>query len=443
MQDTEVKEIRKTIKESLSKNERSLPCTTINNALIILKNDPLFADNIRENTFRNRIELLGEMPWSRKSIDITDKDDIHIIYHFEKNYAYRSDKALKQAMVIVAAESEYHPVREYLDSLVWDKVPRIRGALHHFLGADESDYTYECLKLFMLGAISRIFDPGCKFEYMLCLVGGQGAGKSTFVRFMATFDQWFTDDIKKLDDDKVYEHLEGHWICEIAEMYAVINTRYNEATKAFLSKQYDNYRIPYALRAEDIPRQCVFVGTSNTTNFLPLDRSGNRRFLPVMCHADEAQTHILEDEDASRAYIEQMWAEAMEIYKAGNIKLKLPKEIEKNLVEYQSPFMQEDTWMGLITEWLENYTGNLVCSRMLYNEALEMPGNPKNSESRQIGEIMNMLPGWRAFQNPRRISAAYGKQRGWERLETNFGNKGTESNFVEAVQEEIPPEWLN
>lgn len=120
-------------------------------------------------------------------------------------------------MVIVAAESEYHPVREYLDSLVWDKVPRIRGALHHFLGADESDYTYECLKLFMLGPISRIFDPGCKFEYMLCLVGGQGAGKSTFVRFMAIFDQWFTDDIKKLDDDKVYEHLEGHWICEIAD----------------------------------------------------------------------------------------------------------------------------------------------------------------------------------------------------------------------------------
>lgn len=441
MDDMEKQKIEE-IKESLSKDDKGKTCGSINNAIIIFRNDPLFEGNIRENLFNKRIELSGAMPWSRTGIELSERDDTHIKYRFEYRYGHSNEKHLRDGLKIIAAENEYHPVRDYLNSLIWDKVPRVRSALHHFLGADESDYTYECLKLFMLGAISRVFNPGCKFEYMLCLVGGQGAGKSTFVRFMSVFDSWFTDDIKRLDDDKVYEHIEGHWICEIAEMYAVINTRYNEATKSFLSKQYDNYRHPYALRAEDIPRQCVFVGTSNTTNFLPLDRSGNRRFLPVMCHANEAEVHILEDEDVSHAYIEQMWAEMMEIYKSGNIKLKLPKEIEKNLVEYQSPFMQEDTWMGLIAEWLENYTGDLVCSRMLYNEALEMTGNPKNSESRQIGEIMNMLPGWKAFQNPRRISAAYGKQRGWERLETNSGNKGSESDFVEAVQEEIPPEWL-
>ena len=87
----------------------------------------------------------------------------------------------------------------------------------------------------MLGAGSRVVKPGCKFEYMLCLVGGQGAGKSTFIRFLCMQDRWFTDVIKRLDD-KVYEHLMGHWICEMAEMLAVFNTKYNEATKAFLSK---------------------------------------------------------------------------------------------------------------------------------------------------------------------------------------------------------------
>ena len=158
----------------------------------------------------------------------------------------------------------------------------------------------------MLGAISRVFKPGCKFEYMLCLVGGQGAGKSTFIRFLCMQDRWFTDDIKRLDDDKVYEHLMGHWICEMAEMLAVLNTKYNEATKAFLSKQYDNYRKPYGTRAEDIPRQCVFAGTSNVINFLPLDRSGNRRLLPIMCDSSKAEVHILENEAESRAYIEQM-----------------------------------------------------------------------------------------------------------------------------------------
>jgi predicted P-loop ATPase len=94
----------------------------------------------------------------------------------------------------------------------------------------------------------------------------------------------------------------------MAEMLAVLNTKYNEATKAFLSRQYDSYRKPYGTRAEDIARQCVFAGTSNIVNFLPLDRSGNRRFLPIMCDASKAETHILEDETASREYILQMWA---------------------------------------------------------------------------------------------------------------------------------------
>ena len=110
----------------------------------------------------------------------------------------------------MATENEYHPVREYLLSLKWDGVERVRYALKHFLGTNGSDYEYECLKLFMLGVISRIFKPRCKFEYMLCLVGGQGAGKSTFIRFLCLNDRWFTDDIKRLDDEKVYEHLAGH-----------------------------------------------------------------------------------------------------------------------------------------------------------------------------------------------------------------------------------------
>ena len=100
----------------------------------------------------------------------------------------------------MATEYEYHPVREYLSALQWDGVERVRFALPHFLGTAGTEYEYECLKLFMLGAISRIFKPGCKFEYMLCLVGGQGAGKSTFIRFLCLNDRLFTDDIKRLDD---------------------------------------------------------------------------------------------------------------------------------------------------------------------------------------------------------------------------------------------------
>ena len=93
---------------------------------------------------------------------------------------------------VVANEKRYHPVQDHLNSLNWDGVERIRYALHHFLGADVSNYTYEVMKLFMLGTISRVYRPGIKFEVMLCLVGGQGAGKSTFLRFLAMCDDWFT-----------------------------------------------------------------------------------------------------------------------------------------------------------------------------------------------------------------------------------------------------------
>ena len=161
------------------------------------------------------------------------------------------------------------------------------------------------MKLFLLGAISRAFQPGCKFEIMLCLVGGQGAGKSTFFRLLAVRDEWFSDDLRKLDDDNVYRKLQGHWIIEMSEMMATANAKSIEEIKSFLSRQKEVYKIPYETHPADRPRQCVFGGTSNALDFLPLDRSGNRRFIPVMVYPEQAEVHILEDEAASRAYIEQ------------------------------------------------------------------------------------------------------------------------------------------
>ncbi len=427
------------IKNMLDTSEKGWPYNTIDNVTIVFKNDPVFAGNIRENLFRERIELFGTMSWSRNKREITDKDEIHILHYLEKNYRLNNERRIRAGMQIVATENEYHPIREYLKSLKWDGKERVRYALPHFLGVENTEYQYEAIKLFMLGAIHRVFVPGCKFEYMLCLVGGQGAGKSTFIRFLATLDLWFTDDLKRMDDDKVYEHLAGHWICEIAEMLAILNTKYNEATKAFLSKQYDNYRLPYGTRAEDRPRQCVFAGTSNVQNFLPLDRSGNRRFLPIKCDATKAEVHILENEVESRSYIEQMWAEMMHLYLQGNIKMKLPRHIEKDLAKYQQAFMAEDTWTGLIQDWLEKSAKEIVCVQQIYNEALNMIGKPSARDSREIGEIMNnMMEEWEAYPNPRNIPG-YGKQRGWlHKVETETGNTASTFLQLELTDTECP-----
>ena len=119
----------------------------------------------------------------------------------------------------------------------------------------------------------------------------------------------------------MYRKLQGHWIIEMSEMMATANAKSIEEIKSFLSRQKEVYKIPYETHPADRPRQCVFGGTSNALDFLPLDRSGNRRFIPVMVYPEQAEVHILEDEAASRAYIEQMWAEAMEIYRSGRFKL--------------------------------------------------------------------------------------------------------------------------
>lgn len=113
---------------------------------------------------------------------------------------------------------------------------------------------------------------------MLCLVGGQGAGKSTFFRLLAGKDEWFSDDLRKLDDENVYRKLQGHWIIEMSEMIATANAKSIEEIKSFLSRQKEVYKIPYETHPADRLRQCVFGGTSNAMDFLPLDRSGNRRF---------------------------------------------------------------------------------------------------------------------------------------------------------------------
>ena len=123
---------------------------------------------------------------------------------------------------------------------------------------------------------------------MLCLVGGQGAGKSTFFRLLAVRDEWFSDDLRKLDDDNVYRKLQGHWMIEMSEMMATANAKSIEEIKSFLSRQKEVYKIPYETHPADRPRQCVFGGTSNALDFLPLDRSGNRRFIPVMVYPEQA-----------------------------------------------------------------------------------------------------------------------------------------------------------
>ena len=148
---------------------------TIQNCITILQNDHVLADAIRLNLLSERIDIVKPVGWPRSGKTLNDTDMKYILRRMEK-YGISSEKKIESAIRIVANENRYHPIRDYLNGLQWDGTERIAHVLHHFLGAAEDKYTCEAMKIFLLGAIKRVFQPGCKFETMLCLVGGQGCG---------------------------------------------------------------------------------------------------------------------------------------------------------------------------------------------------------------------------------------------------------------------------
>ncbi|WP_182436549.1 virulence-associated E family protein [Clostridium sp. AM27-28] len=433
------------VKALLESTEKGGVRNSIKNCLTVFQKDPLLSGAIACNLLTDRTDIIKPIGHRRRAGSaMTDTDMKYIRLYLEETYGLTSEKKIADAAALAADENSYHPVRDYLNSLTWDGTERIRFALRHFLGAAADDYTYESLKLFLLGAIHRTFQPGCKFEIMLCLVGGQGAGKSTFFRLLAVRDEWFSDDLRKLDDDNVYRKLQGHWIIEMSEMIATANAKSIEEIKSFLSRQKEVYKIPYETHPADRPRQCVFGGTSNALDFLPLDRSGNRRFIPVMVYPEQAEVHILENEATSRAYMGQLWAEAMTIYRSGGFKLSFSPEMVRYLKEHQREFMPEDTKVGMIQAYLDRFTGEAVCSKQLYKEALNHPfDEPKQWEIREVNDIMNhCITGWRYFSNPR-MFAEYGRQKGWERdtPATDNGNGGekTSDGFLPVPEQmELP-----
>ena len=245
------------VTEMLALTEKGQIRNTVSNAVTILSYDPLLRDGFRYNELTQTIDVVKPMGWERGNNGpaLSDNDINNVHLYVDRTYGINSKALADEALRIVANQKSYHPIRDFLNGLKWDGTPRVRHALHHFLGADESDYTYEILKFFMLGAISRAFKPGIKFDYIICVVGGQGAGKSTFFRLLAVNDDWFSDDLKDLESNRVYEKLQGHWIIELSEMLATNNAKSNEAIKSFLSRQKEVYLTPYERNSLPRPRQ--------------------------------------------------------------------------------------------------------------------------------------------------------------------------------------------
>ena len=399
----------------------------LENYVVILQEDTYFSGKIRYNAFTNNITVEG-FPWWLDAHTIQDVDMFNMRQMVSEGYGLSNKEDLRQAIAIVAFRNQFHPVRDLLNGLEWDGVSRISNLFPKYLGAERSDYTTIVTLILLHGVIQRVFNPGVKFDLVLILVDPkQGTGKSTICRFIALDDEWFTDQLGSLENlSKAYETISGHMIVELAEMLATKRAKDIEGIKAYVSRTTDIYRMPYSVYSQQIPRQCVFIGTSNRIQVLPDDISGNRRFLPLPCDGDKAEIHPLADEAETRSYILQCYAEAKHIGDTDGWQLTLPKEFQDEVEALRESSTSDDGKAGVIQRWLDSTDEDLVCTRMIFDKCFNNSSGdrvPTRFDLSDIADIMNFkVIGWSRYRGKNGNSSDnkarfddYGIQRAWVR----------------------------
>lgn len=381
---------------------------TVRNFEIIMDNDSRFAGKIKFDEFSRHEYLMGEIPWESEACDRAwgSHDDAALYSIIQTDYGVKNRNDYFDAIKNVSMRNRFHPVRDILDSLEWDGSERIRSLLPGYLGVEDTEYSYQVMRLWMLGAVARVYEPGCKFDYTMIFTGPQGLGKSTFLKMMALNDAWFNDSLDSLDSDKAAQSLMGSWIVELAELKSLARTAGGvESVKRFLTAVQDKYRVPYERRADIFLRQCVFAGTTNKSDFLQ-DETGNRRFLIIQTGVNKPAKSLFAPEA-----IEDMkaaWAQAVHIWKTEQPELLLPDSCRDEARRLQDESMADDGKVGIITQFLENR--QRTCVLEIWKEALEENGRPQKWQSSEISDIILSIPGWVRVKSPTNFKE-YGKQK--------------------------------
>lgn len=413
------------------------PIKSMKNLRTALERNPKLKGRLRLNLFSGRIDVDGELPWVRPGTAKTwsDDDAAQLRIYLEPFFGKIAKNDILDAVAACASDQAYHPVRNYLNGLTWDGVPRLDTLLIDYLGAEDTPYTRAVTRKSFVAAVARIMTPGRKYDTMLVLVGEQGRYKSTV--FMIMGGDWFSDSLRTFGDKDSMETIQGTWINEVAEMQALAKAEIN-AVKMFLSKRSDYYRAAYGRYAIDRPRQCVFFGTSNTKECLT-DTTGNRRFWPVDIDQQPRKKDVGSELAKER---DQLWAEAMAYWKLGEA-LYLPQDLEKEARTVQEAHREQHPWEGIIVDFLREelpadwpkwdlpqrqswrgggvkYDGPLaprsrVCAIEIWCEALgKQRGDMRQRESREINGLLARAPGWTHI-GVAKAGKPYGNQGCYER----------------------------
>lgn len=407
---------------------------TANNIQLILANDPRLKDRFQHDLFSGRTYVVDGVPWNQdqKRRDMMDTDIAGLRVFLETEYGITGKDKIQDAFDTFVQMKAEHVVRDYLNGLEWDGIPRLDNTFIDYLGAENTDYTKRVTRKLFCAGVARIFSPGIKYDYLVVLIGSQGIGKSTFVNIMGI--DWYSDSLKIIDmrDKTAAEKLQGVWIHELSEMDG-FNKTDTTVVKSFLSTTTDMYRPSYGRYTVRRPRQCIFVGTSNQKNFLT-DDSGNRRFWPIDCGIIPPVKSVFKELQPD---IGQIWAEAVMRWRLGE-SLYPDAEMQKAAESQQAEHKQDDPREGVILEFLKKpipvnwysldsesrrfydektYTGETmertqICAAEIWVECFHgRLGDMTQRETRALNSTLRNIPGWKPESI--RFGAEYGRQRGY------------------------------
>lgn len=357
---------------------------TLDNLVLAIRHDDGL-QSIAFNLHRDGIDAGEGLPWKQIKPGWNDSDFASLKVYLNKGYGVYAPTKTKDALLAVASERAYHPVKEYLDALPeWDGVKRVDTLLTDYLGAEDSAYTRAVIRKTLAAAVARIYQPGTKFDSVLILNGPQGIGKSTMFARLA--GAWFSDSLTLTDmrDKSGPEKLQGYWILELGELAGMKKTDV-ETVKSFLSRVDDKYRASYGLNVESHPRQCVIVGSTNTESGFLRDITGNRRFWPVRVNGES----VKKPWQISGEDVLQVWAEAKAVYEGGE-RLYLEGEVAAMAVSQQAEAMETDDREGLVRTYLDTLLPENWDSMSLYDRRNFLNGS-EFGEERQTGTVRRMM----------------------------------------------------
>ncbi|MCM1232751.1 MAG: virulence-associated E family protein [Ruminococcus flavefaciens] len=422
----------------LARNAQTgLPKATIDNVWIILEHDPLLKGKFALNRFAGRGEVLGPLPWDARTVRrLWDDNDSAGLYHYmEKVYNISSNGKVDNALSLHSNAHAFNEVQDFLNALTWDGVPRLDTLFVDYLGAADTPYTRAVTRKAFTAAVARAMTPGSKYDNMLILAGPQGLGKSTLLDKMSR--GWFNDSIRTFEGKEASELLQGVWLVEISELDAFRRTDVARI-KQFLSLRTDRFRAAYGRHVKELPRCCVFFGTTNTKDFLQ-DRTGNRRFWPVDVGIVPVSKGVWKDLPGE---IDQLWAEAKvrwqlgeplflsgELEDAAKVKQEEHREVsarEGIVMDFIGRQVPEDWqswpldrrrmfWAGSVQGDIKLVDRDRVCALEVWCEALD--GRQKDmryTDTAEINSILEAAAGWVKASKPMRCGYC-GVQRGFRR----------------------------